>query len=153
MLAADANGAQHVKNAISNKYKCLFKYVLLLLVPALLLVGVGQQPALLVLCELLILLIRWFATSTANVFVGALALHWSNVIVGGDAVVVPVADTAFVVDIVAFVGVACVAISCAFSDDIGNIVMLDNGSFGIDGDGDVSTIAMAFTTVGHLPFE
>lgn len=155
MLVADANGAQHVKNAISNKYKCLFKYVVLRLgpVPVLVPVDVGvdgvQQLPLLVLCGLLILLIRRFAASIANVFVGALASRWFN---GIEHAAVVVADTAFDVDFVACVCVACAAMSCA-SVDVDNNATPDNGSFSIDEAGNISATPMPpFPTVGRVPF-
>lgn len=153
MLVADANGAHHVKNAISNKYKCLFKYVVPLVVPVpepepvpgqvtvlpvVDNVGVVQRPTLLVRCGLLILLIRWFAISAVNVFAGAMVLRcWFHAIDGTVAVVVVVVPGTVSV-VVIIVAYACVATSHG-PDVIDNNVSPDNGSFGIDVGGNVST--------------
>lgn len=155
MLVADANGTQHVKSAISNKYKCLFKYVVPVLVLPVV-VGIVQQPALFLSCGPLILLIRWFAARTVGVFVDAMAWLWFNATDEAIAVDVVIVHTASIVDIVAF---ACVANSCAF-DGIDSNVVPACCPFGIDevdDDGDegvdISITQMAFSDVGNVLIE
>lgn len=151
MLVADANGAQQVRNAISNKYRCLFKYVVLVVLvgplrfgPGLLAADVaGQHRAWRVRRGLLILQIRRFAASIVGVFV-ALRGCSSNALEG--IVVVVVAVAAPSVDTVAF----C-SNSCAF-DDIDNNVTPDNGPFGVDEGDDVSTATMAFLALIERSF-